>query len=138
MYPKHVKHKKLLQAVFYQFQQHSFVPQAIFSPISEEDQQCDTGYFPQIIGYRRHYGDCYGNDLNLGSNIQTLSECMKMCNEDERCKAFSYINPPLFRLHKSNWGDQNCLPKSSCSENTLNKNLSGIYTYFKGLTETGK
>ena len=110
---------------------------SIFLISDEDKQQCDTGYFPEIVGYRRHYGDCRGNDL--GSPVQTLSVCRKMCDEDERCKAFTFINTPLFRLLHPNWTTPNtCFPRDNCTENTLLRNLVGIYTYFKGLTETGK
>ena len=62
---------------------------------------------------------------------------MEMCNENEQCKAFSYVNLSPFRLHKPDFPNT-CLLKTSCLENILDKNLSGIYIYFEGLTETGK
>ena len=91
----------------------------------------------KIVGYRRHYGDCYGNDL--GHFLQRLSECRKLCDENAQCKAFTFINTDLFLLLKPDWPtDHTCFLKSNCSENTLHRNWTGVYTYFKGLTGTGK
>ena len=81
--------------------------------------------------------ETYGNDL--GDFLQTLSECRKLCDENAQCKAFTFINTDLFLLLKPDWPtDHTCFLKSNCSENTLHRNWTGVYTYFKGLTETGK
>ena len=69
--------------------------------------------------------------------VSTLVDCAKMCDEREECGAFSFVNPPVFKLILTkNWGEQTCLLKSQCTEGALDTSNPGIYTYFRGLSKS--
>ena len=100
-----------------------------------EQRLCETGYFSDVVGYRKVYGDCYGNDLPPAI-ISTLVDCAQMCDENEECGAFSFVNPPIFKSLSKSWDEQMCLLKSQCKEGNLDTPNPGIYTYFRGLSKS--
>ena len=97
----------------------------------------ETGYFADISGYRKIYGDCQRNDI-LASPA-TLSECSQMCDDDTKCKAFTLVNASVLRLFRRYWQKSNiCYLKYYCKEEMINRSHGGLYTYVKGLTKIGK
>ena len=87
---------------------------------------CEIGYFPDVAGYRKLYGDCQGYD------IDRLMLPTKECDAVPNCTAFLTVNRAVYGASNSN-----CYLKSFCNESTLVTSKAGVFTYVKGLVATG-
>ena len=92
-----------------------------------EKRLCEVGYFPDMAGYRKVYGDCPHNDIE--SSGATVVECAQQCDNNTDCTAFALRHEVIQHGHIT------CYLKDSC---TNPDHVPGIFIYFKGLTETGK
>ena len=95
-----------------------------------EPKLCEVGYFPDVAGYRKLYGDCRGHDINH-RDLPT-KECAAECDALPNCIAFAAINRAVFGSI-----GHNCYLKSFCNESTLVTSKPGLFTYVKGLEATG-
>ena len=95
-----------------------------------EARLCEVGYFPDVAGYRKLYGDCAGSDIDR-LRLPT-KKCAAACDALPNCTAIVAVNRAVYGAI-----DNNCYLKSFCNESTLVTIKAGLFTYFKGLVSTG-
>ena len=103
-----------------------------------EGRLCEVGYFPDIVGYRKIYGNCPHNDIGAGTIETNVEDCRQRCEMEPTCLAFAFQNIEIFNILGGSAGGTNCYLKSMCDEESLSYNNPGVYIYFKGLIRGGK
>ena len=103
-----------------------------------EGRLCEVGYFSDIVGYRKIYGNCPHNDIGAGTIETNVEDCRQRCEMEPTCLAFAFQNIEIFNILGGSAGGTNCYLKSMCDEESLSYNNPGVYTYFKGLIRGGK
>ena len=70
------------------------------SVLFAENRLCEVGYFPDMAGYRKFYGNCTGNHLDslIGISMASPRECAEKCDNDADCGGFTVVNTR--RLYK--------------------------------------
>ena len=103
-----------------------------------EGRLCEVGYFPDIFGYRKIYGNCPHNDIGAGTIETSVEDCLQRCEADPTCVAFAFENKEIFYMLDGTGPETNCYLKSMCDEDNLSQNNPWVYIYFKGLVKGGK
>ena len=108
-----------------------------FIVVFSEDRICEVGYFPDIVGYRKIYGNCPLNDIGVGTVENNVNDCQKRCEVEPTCVAFVFENKEVLYLFGGSGFDTTCYLKSVCDEENLSYKNPGVYIYFKGLVKKG-
>ena len=103
-----------------------------------EGRLCEVGYFSDIVGYRKIYGNCPHNDIGAGTIETNVEDCRQRCEAGPTCVAFAFENKEIFYMLDGTGPETNCYLKSMCHEDNLFHNNPGVYIHFKGLMKGGK
>ena len=102
-----------------------------------EGRLCEVGYFSDIVGYRKIYGNCPHNDIGPGTVETNVEDCRQRCEAEPTCVAFAFENKEIIYTLGGSGLDTNCYIKSMCFEDKPG-DKPAVYIYFKELVKGGK